>query len=140
MKKELKQLLLALQVTLVVLWPVSAYAATIAFGEQLAQIPLLSMLMTVILSTLMGATALLHAMKQEYEKAGEIKYLWLFVCSRMLSSNAAGLLMFFGAESWDSIATSHKAAAIMLAAFGGTWTIERALQFFSNKYAPEPQK
>jgi hypothetical protein len=139
MKKEQKQLLIASKVTLLVLWPVSAYAATIAFGEQLAQIPLLSVLMTVILSTLMGATALLHAMKQEYEANGEIKRLWLFVASRMLSSNAAGLLMFFGAESWD-IATSHKAAAIMLAAFGGTWSIERALQFFSTKYAPEPQK
>jgi hypothetical protein len=28
----------------------------------------------------------------------------------------------------------------MLAAFGGTWTIERALQFFANKYAPEGSK
>jgi hypothetical protein len=140
MNKDLKQLLIAAKVILLVLWPVSAYAATIAFGEQMAQIPLLSMLMTVILSTLMGATALLHAMKQEYEKTDDINRLWLFVTSRMLSSNAAGLLMFFGAESWDGIATSHKAAAIMLAAFGGTWTIERALQFFSNKYAPEPQK
>jgi hypothetical protein len=139
MKKELKQTLGAAQLTLVVLWPTSAWAASIAFGAQLAEIPMLSVLMTVILSTLMGATALLHAMKQEYEKAAVIPRLWLFVCSRMLSSNAAGLLMFFAGEAWG-MDNAYKAAAIMLAAFGGTWSIERALQFFANKYAPEPTR
>ncbi len=140
MKHELKQRLIASQVALAMLWPVSPYAAAMAYGGQLAQFPMLSVLMTVVLSNLMGATALLHAMRQEYEAKGEIKRLWLFVASRMLSSNAAGLLMFFTVGSWDSVANSDKAAAIMLAAFGGTWTIERALQFFSNKYAPERQK
>jgi hypothetical protein len=138
-KKELKQTLIASKVALVLLWPVSAWAATIAFGAQMAQIPALSILMTLILSTLMGATALLHAMKQEYEKAAVIPRLPLFVAYHMLSSNAAGLLMFFGAESWD-IPTGYRAGAIMLAAFAGNQGIQRALQFFSNKYAPEPAK
>lgn len=139
MKKELKQTLIVAHMALMLLWPISAWAATIAFGTQLAQIPLLSILMTVILSTLMGATSLLHAMKQEYEARGEIQRLGFFVAYRMLSSNAAGILMFFAAESWQ-MENSYKAAAIMLAAFGGTWSIERALQFFANKYAPEPSK
>lgn len=139
MKRELKQTLFALKAALVMLWPVSAWAATITFGEQLAQIPMLSILMTVILSTVMGATALLHAMTQEYQQKDKIDHLWLFVTSRVLSSNAAGLLMFFGAESSD-FPTGYKAGAIMLAAFGGTWFIQRALQFVSNKYAPEPSK
>lgn len=139
MKKELRQLVVAAKVMLVVLWPASAWAASIAFGQELARIPVLSVLMTVILSTVMGGTALLHAMIDEYKVRDKIDRLWLFVSSRMLSSNAAGLLAFFGAESWD-IPTGYKAGAIMLAAFGGTWTIERALQFFSNKYAPEPIK
>lgn len=139
MKRELKQAIVVSKVTLILLWPVSAYAATIAFGEQLAEIPLLSVLMTTILSTLMGATALLHAMKQEYEKAAVIPRLWLFVSSKMLGANAAGLLCFFAAESWQ-MENSYKAAAIMLSAFGGTYTLERALNFFANKYAPEPAK
>jgi hypothetical protein len=139
MKKELTQTLGAVHATLLVLWPASAMAANIAFGAQLAQIPMLSVLMTVILSTLMGATSLLHAMKQEYEKAAVIPRLWLFICSRMLSSNAAGLLMFFAGEAWG-MDNAYKAAAIMLSAFGGTWSIERALQFFANKYAPEPTR
>lgn len=139
MKRELKRALLATKLVLVVLWPVSAWAATIAFGAQLTQIPMLSILMTLILSTLMGATALLHAMTQEYQEKEKIERLWLFVAYRMVSSNAAGLLMFFGAESWD-IQTGYRAGAIMLAAFGGTWSIQRALTFFSNRYAPEPQR
>lgn len=139
MKRQLTQTLIASKAALVLLWPVSAWAATIAFGEQMASIPLLSVLMTVILSTLMGATALLHAMKQEYEKAAVIPRLPLFVAYHMLSSNAAGVLMFFGAESWD-IQTGYRAGAIMLAAFGGVVSIGRAFQFFSNKYAPEPAK
>jgi hypothetical protein len=139
MKKELKQALLASKAALCLLWPVSAWAATITFGEQMAAIPMLSVLMTMLLSTLMGATALLHAMKQEYEKAAVIQRLALFVAYHLLSSNAAGLLMFFGAESWD-IQTGYRAGAIMLAAFGGNQAIARAYQFFQNKYAPEPAK
>lgn len=141
MKKELKQTLVAAKVTLLVLWPATAWAASLAFGEQMAQISLLSLLMTVILSTVMGATALLYAMTEEYRQndGKEIPRLGLFIASRMLSSNAAGLLVFFGAESWD-IHLGYRAGAIMLASFGGYWTIQRALQFFANKYAPEPQK
>lgn len=136
MKKELKQLLLACKMILAVLWPVSAWAATIAFGDDLARIPMRSILATVNLSTLLGATALLHWMIEEYKQHDKIARLWLQVVSRLLSSNAAGLLMFFGIESW-TIPTGYKAGAIMLAAFGGAWTIQRGLRFFANKYAPE---
>lgn len=133
MKKEIKQLLVAAKITLLIMWPVSAWAAAITFGDQMAQLPLLSLLMTVLLSTVMGATALLHAMKLEYEAKDKIDRLWLFVCSKMLGSNAAGLLVFFMAESWE-IRTSYLAGAIMLASFGGVFFIERAFNGFINKY------
>lgn len=141
MKRELKQLALALKATLALLWPASAWAASIAFGEDLASIPMLSILATVILSTVLGATALLHWMLEQYEKSesDKIPRLGLQVAYRLLSSNAAGLLAFMAVESLD-IATGKKAGAIMLAAFGGVWTIQRALQFFANKYSPEPRK
>lgn len=138
MKKELKQFLLAAKIVLLLLWPVSAWAAAITFGGQMSQIPMLDLLMTVMLSTVMGATALLHAMTIEYRKAPEIQRLWLFVTSKMLGSNAAGLFVFFVAESWD-IRTSYVAGAIMLASFGGTFFLERAYQSFVNKYTPEPK-
>jgi hypothetical protein len=136
MKKELKQLLLACKVTLAVLWPASAWAASIAFGEDLARIPMLSVLATVILSTVLGATALLHWMIDQYEAHDKIPRLGLQVTSRMLSSNAAGLVAFAVLESWD-IPTGYKAGAIMLAAFGGAVTIQRALQFAQDKFLPE---
>jgi hypothetical protein len=139
MNKELKQLLVACKVTLAVLWPASAWAASIAFGDDLAKIPMLSVLATVILSTVLGATALLHWMIEQYEVSDKIPRLGLQVASRMLSSNAAGLVAFAVLESWD-IPTGYKAGAIMLAAFGGTWSIQRALQFAANKYVPQPQK
>lgn len=139
MKKELKQLLMACKVTLAVLWPASAWAAGIAFGEDMASIPMLSFLLTVVISTLFGATALLHWMVDQYQLNERIPKLGLQVASRMLSSNAAGLLAFFFVES-SSIDRGYKAGAIMLAAFGGTWFIQRALQFVVNKTMPEVQR
>lgn len=138
MKKELKQLLMACKVTLAVLWPASAWAASLAFGEDMASIPMLSILTTVILSTVLGATALLHWMIDQYQAAEKIPKLGLQVASRMLSSNAAGLLAFCVVESMK-IDRGYKAGAIMLAAFGGTWTIQRALQFVADKYTPGVQ-
>jgi hypothetical protein len=137
MKKELKQLLCAAALGL--LWPATAWATTAALGEGLASIPIADWLATMILSTVLGATALLHWMIDEYEQHEQIPRLALQVASRMLSSNAAGLLTFMALGSWD-IDKGYKAGAIMLAAFGGAVTIQRALQFVQNKYIPEPSK
>lgn len=136
MNKEIKQLLFAGKVLLVMMWPMSAWAATITFGSQMADIDLLSLLMTTLLSTVMGGTSLLHAMKAEYEAKEKIDRLWLFVSSRMLGSNAAGLLVFFAAESWG-IRTSYLAGAIMLASFSGTYFIEKAVHQFMTKTGME---
>lgn len=136
MKTDLKQLLVAFQFVAAAFWPMSAWAATLAFGEQIANESILSILMTLMLSTLVGITALLHAMKKEYEKQGEIKRIWLFMASNLAGSNTAGLFVFFGADSWG-IPTGAKAVAIMAAAYGGNWFIERAVQSFANKTVPE---
>jgi uncharacterized membrane protein len=136
MKKELKQPFVLVTAALIILWPISAIAATITFGSQLAQIPLLAILMTCLLSTLSGVTALLHAMKQEYERAGDIPRLWLFVSSKMFGSNVAGILMFFVAEGYQ-LTDAWQAASIILAAFGGGPLVERAVFSFANKYLPE---
>lgn len=125
MKNAFNQLYWTALTILCVLWPVSAYATQLSFDQELAQVPLLSLLMTLVLSTLMGATSLLHAMRHEYIKNnGVIHQLWLFVSSRMLGSNSAGLLMFFGPD------VPYKAGCIMLAAFLGTVFLEK----LSKKY------
>lgn len=138
MKDQLSQAALAAKVALLILWPITATAATITFGERMADIPPLAILMTLMLSTLSGVTALLHAMKKEFESNAEIGHLWLFVSSKLLGSNMAGLMMFFGAEYYG-FADTAEAAAICLAAFGGGPLIERAIAFFANKYIPEPK-
>lgn len=138
MKNELKQLRLAGKVVLAILWPTSAWAASISFDTELANIPMASFLATVVLSSVLGAAALLHWMIDAYEKhdPNPIPRLGLHIASRMVSSNAAGLLVFLIIESMN-IPRGYKAVAISLAAFGGTWTIQRLLQFVANKYVPE---
>lgn len=138
MKKELKQMLFATKVALVILWPTCAWAAAITFGQSMSSIPPLAVLMTIVLSTLSGITALLHAMKQEYEKNAAIARLWLLIASKLFGSNMAGLLMFFFGESLG-LDDAKQAMAIIAAAFGGTWFIERVLQSFTNTIAPEPK-
>lgn len=138
-KKETKQTLVAAQVALMVLWPTCAWAAAITFGESMAKIPLLAVLMTLTLSTLSGVTALLHAMKQEYEKNGQVAQLWLLITSKLAGSNTAGLLMFFLAETLG-FDDAKQAMAIIVAAFGGTWFLERVLQFFTSKHLPEAKQ
>jgi hypothetical protein len=101
----------------------------------MASIPALAVVMTLILSNLCGVTALLHALKKEYEQGRSIDRLWLFVSCKLLGSNTAGLMMFFGAEYW-SLPDMGEAAAICLAAFGGGPLIERAVGFFADKYMP----
>lgn len=136
MKNEMIQARIVATVVLALLWPVSAYAATLTLGAQMAQTPMLDLLMTLVLSILSGTTALLHAMIEQYKQTDTIPRLPLFVASKMLGSVLAGLLMFFGAgaRGWDP---GTQAGAIILASFGGTWFIQRVLQWAVNKFAPE---
>jgi hypothetical protein len=135
MKQELKQLLLAAKIALWVMWPLTATAATITFGDRMASIPALAVVMTLILSNLCGVTALLHAIKKEYEQGRQIDRLWLFMACKLLGSNTAGLMAFFGAEYYD-IPDAGEALAICIAAFGGGPLIERAVGVFADKYLP----
>jgi hypothetical protein len=117
------------------MWPITATAASITFGEKLTSIPALSILMTLLLSTLSGVTSLLNAMKREYEQNKTIDRLWLFISSKLLGSNLAGLLAFLGSEYWG-VPDTAIAIAIILAAFGGGPLIERGLNKYADKYLP----
>lgn len=133
----MRECLVLIQVAIVALWPVAAVAAEKVLASDLSQIPLASLVVTLFLSTLAGITALLAQMKTEFEAKGQIDRIWLFVAAKMTGSNLAGMVMYFGSDylDWDS---SLQAASIILAAFGGTWLIERALLFFVDKHLPLP--
>jgi hypothetical protein len=135
-RKETLQILAAVKLGVFCLWPFSAYAATIAFGDRLTHIPPLALAMTFILSSLAGVTSLLQAMKDEYEKKGKIDRLWLFVSSKMFGSNVAGLVAFLVSENF-TIGEGTEAAAIIIAAFGGTWALNKVLTFYTQKILPD---
>jgi hypothetical protein len=132
MKREITQSLVATKLFVAMLWPFSAYAAQLSFGEELSTIPVLSLIMTLILSALMGVTAVLHAMTEEYKTKDKIDRVWLFVSSKMFGSVSAGFMMFFGADSL-AIPTGYKALAIAGAAFGGTMLIQRFVKMQADK-------
>lgn len=132
MKREISQSLLLTKLVTLGLWPFSAYAAQLSFGEELASIPALSLVMTFILSSLLGITAVLHAMTKELETKGKIEHAWLFVTARMFGSISAGLMMFFYSDTL-SVPTGYKALAIMGAAFSGTILIQRWAKSATDK-------
>jgi hypothetical protein len=133
--RELKPIFTTLTVALWVLWPLTAVAAVESFGASLAGMHLLSILMALMISSLSGLTALLHHMKKDLEQHGEIEYLALYISSKMLGSNVAGLTTLF----WTTgqVNPNMQAGLIILAAFGGTWTLERALNYVADKIAPK---
>lgn len=117
--------LLALKIFLYILWPVSAVAATVSLGSSVETISVVSVCVTLMMSSLSGLTALLHQMRKDLMETGEIKHLGLYVTSKMLGSNVAGLLtLFFTEKSMDP---NYQVASIIVAAFGGTVVLEKAL-------------
>lgn len=135
MTKELKQLLLAAQVCLLILWPACAWAAAITYGESMVRIPMLSWLLTVALSTLFGGMSLLNTIRNELIAKGRIDYLGLFIASKMVGSNGAGMLAFLGAEALGLKESTP--VAICLSAFGGILLLERWSKSYTNRIAPE---
>lgn len=100
----------------------------VSFGASLRNIDLFGLLLAVVLSSLSGLTALLNHMRREYLEHGKIDNIWLFVTSKITGSNLAGLIVFFYAPEHQSLTTGNIAVLIILAAFGGTWFVERLLQ------------
>ena len=133
--RDLKPLFTTGYVSLCLLWPISALAATQSFGDNISGLNLLSILMTLMISSLSGLTALLHHMKQDLEKNGAIKNLGLYISSKILGSNVAGLAMLFWTEG--AVNPNTQAGLIIIAAFGGTWFLERVLIHLTDKVAPK---
>lgn len=136
--RDLKSLFVAVKVALLIIWPVSAFAATQTLGLGLASVSLLSIAMTLLLSSLSGLTALLHHMKKDLERNGHINHLSLYISSKMFGSNTAGLLSLFWLE--DRLDPNLQAGVIIIAAFGGTWFLERIMVAGAEKFFPIKEK
>jgi hypothetical protein len=129
--RDLKPLFTVLNVAMCILWPLTAAAATESFGASMAGVQLLSIIMALMISSLSGLTALLHHMKKDLERYGSIKYLGLYISSKMLGSNVAGLMTLFWTNS--KFDANMQAGMIIVAAFGGTWFLEQMLNKVTDK-------
>lgn len=115
------------------LWPTAVYAATVT--SALSEIDGRALLTTLLLSLLAGVTGMLARLKLEYDSKVEVHNLWLFVLSNISGAFVAGLIAWFLAE-WVKFPASVQAVTIMLAAYGGTWVIERLTKGLFDKYLP----
>lgn len=128
---------------LLLLLAAAAHAAP--FGTGLKDLPTSSWVLTLVISTLAGALALLNRIREELRVNGALRWGGLFVSAHMLGSWLAGLLVFLLSISlgWSEAAT---AIAIIAASFGGAVFIEKMAvkwlwrSFGVNMTAREPQE
>lgn len=111
-------------------WSAVAYAAThtqVAFGQDLASIPVLAYGITIILSGIGGAASTL----QKLSRAEDLSRWRLEVLKDTVSAILAGLLIFFLCESfqWDS---AREAFAITIAGYGNTKLIDLLFRNFTR--------
>lgn len=124
------QMLAMMKLMLWVMWPITATAAQLSFSKSLYTTDvMLDLLLTACISILVGLSGLLVHMKNEYQTAGKIDHLWLFVSSKMMCSLIAGIGMYFGAD-WLQLARSGTVIAIILASFSGTVLLETGANTF----------
>lgn len=136
--RDLKSVITCFNILLGAAWPLSAVAATQTFSSGMAELSFLSIFMTLVVSSLSGLTALLHHMKKDLEASGGIKHIKLYVSSKMLGSNLAGLLTLFTTDGRFDANT--QASMIIIAAFAGTLLLDKvAATYVNTKGAPDVQ-
>lgn len=129
--RELKTVYWTTKLVLIALWPVSALAA--AGGSLSAGLvygSLLPISATLLLSTTAGLTALLVQIKKDLEQHNEIQHVKLYVASKMMASNTAGLFIYF--MTAERIDTNYQAGAILIASFGGTLILNKGLKLLEH--------
>lgn len=127
MQRNLKQWTLFLAL----MWSATALAAThseIAFGTDLANIPVIAYGITVILSGIGGAASTL----QRLSSAPDLSRWKLEVAKDLVCGVTAGLITFFFAEAmdWSSVA---EAGAITIAGYGSSKVLDLFLSRFTSQ-------
>jgi hypothetical protein len=113
------------------MWSVTAYAAThsdVAFGADLASIPVIAYMITVILSGIGGAAFTL----QRLSAAPDLSRWKLEVSKDLVCGVAAGLVTFFFCEAMHWSSTSE-AGAITVAGYGSS----KVLDLFLNRFTQQ---
>lgn len=113
--------------------PTIAFAGAIAAGIDALNVPILLLVLSVLLSTLAGATTLAIKLSAALIAAPDepLPYAWLTCLAHMLGSWTAGTLLFLinqhlGTAVWLGLAW------VLGASFGGAKTVELVVQ----KYMP----
>jgi hypothetical protein len=110
----------ALKFSILLLWPMTAWATSVTLGTSLAGVPMLAWVMVLILSLVSGLAALLTRWR-EAEPTKPV----LFAASHMLGSLLSGVLTFLVAE-YAEVPDFGEAALIAVAAFAGARLIDAA--------------
>jgi hypothetical protein len=118
-------------VLLFLTWSATVYAAThgeVAFGRDLASIPVAAFLITAILSGIGGAASTL----QRLSSAPDLSRWKLEVAKDLVCAIVAGLVTFFFCESqaWSSAA---EAGAITVAGYGSSKVLDLFLSRFTQQ-------
>ncbi len=116
-------------VALAALWGLSAWAQNrITFGDDLASIPPLALVLVAVLSVLGGLTSTLRKLHDRNEP---VRSFGLLIAKDVLSSLSAGMITFFITESYD-IDSLQQAVAIYAAGFSSA----RVLNALSQDWLP----
>jgi hypothetical protein len=113
------------------MWSATAYAAThaeIAFGADLASIPVIAYLITLILSGIGGSASTL----QRLSVAPDLSRWKLEVAKDLVCGMASGLVTFFFCEAlgWSSVS---EAGAITIAGYGSSKVLDLFLSRFTQQ-------
>lgn len=108
---------------LAVVWPPSAYAASVTFTDDLAHIPFAAIAMCLFLSFIGGLASTLQKLAAQ---TPAMRSLWLEISKDLVVSLVAGLLAFFASE-WLDFQAVLEAGVITLAGYGGSRVLDRLL-------------
>lgn len=120
-----------LQAILLLLWPLTTWAAGASLGQTFGAITLADWLVLLVLSTVSGLVALLHRLRLSMEAAAaqaanlpaadadRVRIPWpVFALCHMAGALFTGLLAFLACEALD-LGSYWEAAAIALASWSG---------------------
>ncbi|MEX3555913.1 MAG: phage holin family protein [Burkholderia gladioli] len=108
---------------LALVWPLSAWAASVTFTDDLANIPFAAVAMCLFLSFIGGLASTLQKLAAQTPAA---RSLWLEIAKDLVVSLVAGLLAFFVSE-WMNFQAVLEAGVITLAGYGGSRVLDRLL-------------
>ena len=127
--RRLRPILMTALAAIFVLWCVAAWAQNrITFGDDLAAIPPLALVLVAVLSVLGGLTSTLRKM---HDRSEAVRSFGLLIAKDVLSSLSAGMLTFFITESYN-VDSLLQAVAIYAAGFSSA----RVLNALSQDWLP----